>query len=296
MRQCLEKVFAEAIDSAMEKIQGAHTPADMWWVEKKISTHISHERAKAYKALVEQHRSKPELSMGKDVSGSGSSRMAEAEEEFHKSINDLISTALTKGVKGPGGHGVALMTNILWLVPCLPLNPVLMPCIDLPLEKECKIVLVEMLRSIPTSYSAQSSLPSSPLTGGMSAFEPTSRSTIRFGLAIIHPVTHIPPAIDYTIFKKPLPVKVPTPLRGWKTPRATSTHTSKASPKSSLDNLDTPESMVDLTGLGDDDDEEEEEDFTPHQTDSSKLRETHGSSKWWGSPLANKACFESPTC
>ena len=51
---------------------------------------------------------------------------------------------------------------------------------------------------------------------------------------------------------------------------------SKAPPKSSLDNLDAPESMVDLTGLGEDHDDEI---FTPHNTDLSKSRETHGSSK-----------------
>ena len=37
VRQHLEKFSAEAIDSMMDEIQGAHTPADMWWVEKKIS-------------------------------------------------------------------------------------------------------------------------------------------------------------------------------------------------------------------------------------------------------------------
>ena len=73
--------------------------------------------------------------MGKDGSGSGFSRMAEVE-EFHKSISDLISTTLTEGAKVPGGHGVALTSNILQLVPCLPLNPVLMPCIDPPSEKD----------------------------------------------------------------------------------------------------------------------------------------------------------------
>ena len=41
VRQHLEKVSAEAIDSVMDEIQSAHTPADMWWVEKKISAHIS---------------------------------------------------------------------------------------------------------------------------------------------------------------------------------------------------------------------------------------------------------------
>ena len=57
VRQHLEKVSAEAIDSMMDEIQGAPTPADIWWVEKKISAHISHERAKAYGALVKQHNS-----------------------------------------------------------------------------------------------------------------------------------------------------------------------------------------------------------------------------------------------
>ena len=134
-RQHLEKASAEAIDSVMDEIQGACTPADMWRVEKRISAHISHERAKAYKALVEQHCSEPELPTGKDGSGGGSSEMAEVEEEFRKSISDLISTAIPEGVKVPGGHGVALMSNILWLVPNLPLNLVLMPCIDQPLER-----------------------------------------------------------------------------------------------------------------------------------------------------------------
>ena len=41
VRQCLEKVSAEAINSTMDEIQGAHTPADMWWVEKRISAHVS---------------------------------------------------------------------------------------------------------------------------------------------------------------------------------------------------------------------------------------------------------------
>ena len=52
VRQHLEKVSAKAINSVMDEIQGAHTPAEMWQVEKQISTHISCERAKAYGALV----------------------------------------------------------------------------------------------------------------------------------------------------------------------------------------------------------------------------------------------------
>ena len=169
VRQHLEKVSAEAIDSMMDEIQGAHTPADMWQVEKKISACISCERAKAYGALIEQHHSMSNHLTGKDGSGNGSSEMADAEEEFCKSISNLISTVITEGTKIPGEHGVALMSSIIWLVPTLPLDPVLVPSIDLPLEKECKITLGDALRPFPAGHGALSSLPSLPLTGGVSA-------------------------------------------------------------------------------------------------------------------------------
>ena len=87
VRQCLKKVSAETIDSVMDEIQGAHTPADMWQVEKKISARISCERAKAYGALVEQHCSMSDLLTGRDGLSNGSSEMVEVEEEFHKSIS-----------------------------------------------------------------------------------------------------------------------------------------------------------------------------------------------------------------
>ena len=102
VRQCLEKVSVKAIDSVMDEIQGAHTPVDMWQVEKKISTCISHERAKAYGALIEQHHSMSDHLTGKDGSGDRSSKMADVEEEFHKSISTLISTMITEGAKIPG--------------------------------------------------------------------------------------------------------------------------------------------------------------------------------------------------
>ena len=169
----------------MDEVQGAHTTADMWQVEKKISAHISHERANAYGALVEQHCSRSDLPTGKDGPSSRSSMMAEAEEEFCKSISDLISTVITEGAKVPGGHGVALMSNIIQLVPNLLLNPVLAPCIDLPPEKECNITLGYTPRPIPAGHGTPSSLPSSPLTGGMGVPAATGRYTIRFGHAVI---------------------------------------------------------------------------------------------------------------
>ena len=196
--------------------------------------------------LVEQHPPEPELPTGKDGPGSGSSEMVEVEEEFCKSISDLISTAITERVKVPGGHGVVVTSNILWLVPNLPFNPVLVPCIDLPPEKECRIISGEAPRSVPASHDTPSSLPSSPLTGGMGASASSSRPTIKFGQALIQPITHIPPATDYTFFKKPLPIEVPAPPKGLGTLGATSSPMSKVPPKSSLDDPDTAEPMVDL--------------------------------------------------
>ena len=169
----------------MDEIQGAHTSADMWQVEKKISAHISCERAKAYGALIEQHHSVSNCLTGKDGLGDWSSEMADVEEEFCKSIGNLISTVITEGAKIPGECSVALTSSIIWLVPTLPLDLVPAPSIDLPPEKECKITLGDASRPFQAGYGALSSLPSSPLTGGMSAPAATGRSTIKFGQAMI---------------------------------------------------------------------------------------------------------------
>ena len=98
---------------------------------------------------------------------------------------------------------MALMSNIIWLVPNLPLNPVLAPCIDLPPEKECNITFEDTPRPIPAGHGTLSSLPSLPLTGGMGVPTATGRSTIRFGQVMIQPITFTPPAMDYPFFKKP---------------------------------------------------------------------------------------------
>ena len=169
VRQCLEKASAEAIDSVKDEIQGTHTPADMWQVEKRISAYVSHERAKAYSALTEHHDSVSDHLTGKDRLSSGSSEIAEAEEDFHKSISTLVSTIITEGAKVPGEHGAVLTSSILHLVPTLPLDPVLTLIIDLPPEKECRITLGDASWNVPVSQNIMSSLPSSPLTGGASA-------------------------------------------------------------------------------------------------------------------------------
>ena len=213
VRQHLEKTSAEAIDSVKDEIQGAHTPADMWWVEKRMSAYVSHERAKAYSALTKHHDSVSDHLTGKDRSSDGSSEIVEAEEDFHKSISTLVSTIITEGAKLPGECRAVLTSSILCLVPTLPLDPVLTPTIDLPPEKECRITLGNASWNVPASQNIVSSLPSSPLTGEASAPTVAGRSTIKFGQAIIWPVTFMQPTMDYPFFKTPANTSISTPQR-----------------------------------------------------------------------------------
>ena len=187
----------------MDDIQGAHTLADMWQIEKRISTHISLQMAKAYEALVEQCRPESEPHQDKEGLEGTSTGIAEAEEEFHKSMMDLISIILMEGWKVPGGHGIALASNVLWLVPTLPLNPVLMTCVDLPPEKEYRIMSGETPRSLSSGPSIPSSLPSLPLMGSTGGSSSAMRSTIIFSQAVIWPVTHVSPAVDWFLEEAP---------------------------------------------------------------------------------------------
>ena len=137
MRQHLERASAEAVESMKEEIHGARTSADMWRIEKRIAVQVSRERAKAYCALTQHHDSVSEDLMGKGGSSTGASEIAEAEENFRKSISNLVSTVITEGAKLPRECGAALISSVLRLVPTLPLDPVLTPTIDLPPEREC---------------------------------------------------------------------------------------------------------------------------------------------------------------
>ena len=276
VRQHLEKVSVEAIDSVMDEIQGCtHTPADMWQVEKKISAHISCERAKAYGALIKQHNSMSDHLMGKDGSGNGSSKIVDAEEEFCKSISTLISTMITEGAKIPGECGVALTSSIFWLVPTLPLDLVPAPSIDLPPEKECKITLGDASWPFPVGHGAVSSLPSLPLIGGVSAPTTTGRSTIKFGQAMIQPVTFTPPTMDYSFFKKPVSTNVPAPQKGWGAPSASSSPLLKEPHSSPPDTLDVTKSLTDPSVLTEDEGGNDGNDGmpTPGRTDSSNIRD-----------------------
>ena len=297
VRQCLEKVSVEAIDSMMDEIQGTHTPADIWWVEKKISAHISHERAKAYGGLIEQHNSVSDCLMGKNGLGDGSSEIADAEEDFCKSISTLISTVITEGgAKIPGEHSVVLTSSILCLVPTLPLDPVLSPSIDLLLEKECKITLGDASWAFPVSQSITNSLPSSPLTRGVSAPMVTRRSTIKFGQAMIQPITFAQPTMDYPFFKKPVSTNVPTPQKGWGAQVHPALLSLKEPHTSPQDTLDLTKSLTDPSVLTEDEDGDDDDDEmpAPDRTGSSNIKDVCKSSKQWESPPAKKVQTKDP--
>ena len=296
VRQHLEKASADAIDSVKDEILGAHTPADIWWVEKKISAHVSHERAKAYCALTNHHDLVSNDLTGKGGSSSRLSKIVEAEENFWKSISTLVSTVITEGAKVPGECGAALTSSILCLVPALPLNPVLTLTIDLPPEKECRITLGDTLWNVPVSQNIMSSLPSSPLTGGASAPTVAGRSTIKFGQAVIWPVTFMQPALDYPFFRKPASTPISMPQKVWEIPDACSSPLLKESRMSPQDTLDltkssTEPSVVIEDVVGDDDDDGDEAPV-PDRLGSSNMKGICKSSKQRESPPAKKAWTE----
>ena len=231
---------------------------------------------------------------GKDGSGNGSSEIADAEEGFCKSISTLISTMITEGAKIPGEHGVALTSSIFQLVPTLPLEPVLAPSIDLPPEKECKITLGDTSWAFPMSQSITSSLPSSPLTGGVSTPMVTGRSTIKFGQAVIWPITFAQPTMDYPFFKKPVSINVPTPQKGWGAPSVSSSPLLKESCMSPPDTLDLTKSLTDPSVLTEDEGGDEGNDETPAsgRMDSSNTKDVCESSKQSESPPIKKAQTE----
>ena len=216
VRQHLEKASIKAVDSMKDEIQGARTSADMWRVEKKIGAQVSHMRAKAYHDLAQHHDSVSNDLTGQGGLSTGSSEIAEAEENFRKSVSNLVSTVVTEGAKVSGERGAALISSILHLVPNLPLSPVLTPTIDLPTGMECRIILGDAPWSISAGQHVVSSLPSSPLTGGAGAPTVAGSSTIRFSQAVTRPAAFTQPG--YPFFKQPASTPISTPQKGCGTP------------------------------------------------------------------------------
>ena len=227
---------------------------------------------------------------------SGLSEIAEAEENFHKSISTLVSTVITEGAKVPGECGAALISSVLCLVPPLHLDPVLTLTIDLPLEKGCRITLGDASQNVSMGQNIVSSLPSSPLTGGASAPMVTGRSTIKFGQAMIRPVTFTQPTLDYPFFKKPASTPISTPQKGWGTPDACSSPLLKGSHTSpedtpNLTKSSTEPSVVIEDVVGDDDDDEDEAP-APDRLGSSNVKDIRETSSQRESPPTKKVWTE----
>ena len=156
-----------------------------------------------------------------------------------------------------------------------------MPSIDLPPEKECKITLGNALWAFATSQSTANSLPSSPLTGGVSASTVTGRSTIKFGQAVIWPVTFAQPTMDYPFFKKPVSTDVPTPQKGWGAPSASSSPLLRKPHTLPPDTPDLTKSLTDPLVLTEDEGGDDGDDKTPTsgRMDLSNIKDIHKSSK-----------------
>ena len=278
VRQCLEKASAEAIDSMKdERSKALIHQLTCGRLKKRITVQVSHERAKAYCALAQYHDSVSDDLMGKGGSSTRSSEIAEAEESFCKSISNLVSTVVTEGAKVPGEHRAVLISSILHLVPTLPLDPVLTPTIDLPPDRECRITLGDASQNVSVGQNIVSSLPSSPLTGGASAPTVAGKSTIRFGQAVIWPVTFTQPG--YPLFKKPASTPMSTPQKGWGTPDARSSPLLKESSASPEDTPDLTKSSAEPLVIIEDVVGDEDEVPAPDKSDSSNVKSVCESSK-----------------
>ena len=181
-------------------------------------------------------------------------------------------------------------------MPTLPLDPVLTLTINLPLEKGCRITLGDASWNVSTGQNIVSSLPSSPLIGGGSASTVAGRSTIKFGQAMIQPVTFMQPALDYPFFKKPASTPISMPKKGWGTPDAHSSpllKESRTSPEDTPDPTKSPTEpsvvIKDVAGENDDDDDEAP---ALDRSASSNMKGACETSRQQESPPAKKAQTE----
>ena len=207
----------------------------------------------------------------------GSSEIAEAEENFHKSVSNLVSTVITEGAKVSGEHGAALISSILRLMPTLPLIPVLTPTIDLLPERECRIILGDAPRSVSVSQNVVSSLPSSPLTGGAGAPTVAGSSTIRFGQAVTQPIASTQPG--YPFFKQPTSTPILTPQKGCGTLYPCSSPLLKESSASPQDTPDLTRPSAAPSVINEDVIDDDDEASVPDKSGLSNMKSTHGGSK-----------------
>ena len=284
VRQRLEKASIEAVDSMKDEIQGACTSADMWRVEK-IGAQVSRVRVKVYQDLTQHHDSVFDDLTRQGGLSTGTSEIAEAEENFRKSVSNLVSTVVTEGAKVPGERGAVLISSILCLVPNFPLSPVLTPTIDLPAGMECRIILGDAPWNIPVGQHVMGSLPSSPLTGGVGTPTVAGSSTIRFGQAVTQPAAFTPPG--YPFFKQPASTPISTPQKGCGTPYPCNSPLLKESSASPEDLAKSSAALPVVIDVADD-----EEASVPVKSRSSNMKGTDEGSKQRESPPVKKARTE----
>ena len=122
------------------------------------------------------------------------------------------------------------------------------------------------------------------------------RSTIKFGQAMIWPVTFMQPALDYPFFKKPASTPISTPQKVWGTPDAHSSPLLKETHTSPQDTLDLTKSatepLVVIKDVVGDDDDDEDEAPAPDRLGSSNVKGVHESSKQRESPPTKKVQTE----
>ena len=122
------------------------------------------------------------------------------------------------------------------------------------------------------------------------------RSTIKFGQAVIWPVTFMQPALDYPFFKKPASTPISTPQKGWGTPDACSSPLLKGSRTSPEDTPDLTKSSnepsVVIEDVVGDDDDDEDKVPAPDKLSSSNVKGTCKTSNQRESPPAKKVWTE----
>ena len=109
------------------------------------------------------------------------------------------------------------------------------------------------------------------------------RSTIKFGQAVIQPVTFAQPAMDYPFFKKPVSTHVSMPQKVWGTPSVCSSPLLKESRTSPQDTPDLTKSSTDPLVLiedeGGNDGDNDDEVPAPDRMGLSNIKGNHKSSK-----------------
>ena len=149
------------------------------------------------------------------------SKLEDAEAEYHQTTVELITAVIAEEAKVPGYHGIALTSNILSLVSRLPINPILMSGINLPPERDYKILIPEPSQPQHLSGGGGTNITNTAVPRSGYAQCAIRQPAIKF----VHPITQVHPMFPLSISKATS--EAPPPPGGWKysPPKFTSTPT-----------------------------------------------------------------------